>query len=64
MEELINTSKKSLTMSFNKEYYPGVFLKGRVFDLYPSQILLFNRNLSVVIDTNARLEMRVDGLSF
>ena len=64
MDELISTSKKSLTMSFNKEYYPGVFLRGRVFALFPSQILLFNHNLTVVIDTNARLEMRVDGLSF
>ena len=64
MEDLITESKKSLTMSFNKEYYPGIFLNGRVQDFYPSQILLFNRNMTVVMDTNASLQMRVDGLNF
>ena len=64
LEDLITESKKSLTMSFNKEYYPGIFLNGRVQDFYPSQILLFNRNMTVVMDTNASLQMRVDGLNF
>ncbi len=64
MDELISASKKSLTESFNKEYYPGIFLKGRVVNLYPSQILLFNNYMTVVIDTDANLQMKVDGLSF
>ena len=64
MDELIAASKKSLTENFNKEYYPGIFLKGRVEDLYPSQILVFDKSMTVVIDTNARLQMNVDGLSF
>lgn len=64
LEDLITESKRSLTMSFNKEYYPGIFLNGRVQDFYPSQILLFNRNMTVVMDTNASLQMRVDGLNF
>ena len=64
LEDLITESKKSLTMSFNKEYYPGIFLNGRVQDFYPSQILLFNRNMTVVMDTNASLQMRVNGLNF
>lgn len=64
LEDLITESKKSLTMSFNKEYYPGIFLNGRVQGFYPSQILLFNRNMTVVMDTNASLQMRVDGLNF
>ena len=64
MDEIISASKKSLTENFNKEYYPGIYLKGRVVDLYPSQILVFNQNLTVVIDTDAHLQMSVDGLSF
>lgn len=64
MDELISASKKSLTESFNKEYYPGIFLKGRVVNLYPSQILLFNNYMTVVIDTDANLQLKVDGLSF
>src|SRR5690606_31458308 len=64
MNELIEASKKSLTENFNKEYYPGIFLKGRVEELYPSQILVFDKSMTVVIDTNARLQMNVDGLSF
>ena len=64
MDEIIAASKKSLTENFNKEYYPGIYLKGRVVDLYPSQILVFNQNLTVVIDTDAHLQMNVDGLSF
>lgn len=64
MEDLIATSKKSLTMSFNKEYFPGIYLNGRVNEFYPSQILLFHRNMTVVMDTQANLQLRVDGLSF
>lgn len=64
MTDMITASRKSLTESFNKEYYPGIYLKGNVTDLSPVQVLLFPKNLTVVIDTKANLQMDVSGLSF
>jgi hypothetical protein len=64
MGDIIKMSKESLTENFNKEYYPGIFLKGNVMDFRPSQILLFQNHMTVVIDTKANLKMDVNGLSF
>jgi hypothetical protein len=64
MGDIIKMSKESLNESFNKEYYPGIFLKGNVLDFRPSQILLFQDHITVVIDTQANLKLDVDGLSF
>lgn len=64
MQEIEISSKQSLEDSFNKEYYPGIFLKGNVLDLKPSKILLFDNYLTVVIDTKANLQMDVNGLNF
>jgi len=64
MTDIIAASRKSLTESFNKEYYPGIYLKGNVVDLSPVQVLLFPNNMTVVIDTKASLQMDVSGLSF
>lgn len=64
MADVISTSRNSLLESFNKEYYPGIYLKGNVIDLNPVQVLLFSKNMTIVIDTNARLQINVSGLSF
>lgn len=62
--DMIKMSKESLMESFNKEYYPGIFLKGNVVNFQPVQILVFPNNLTVVIDTEANLKMNVNGLTF
>lgn len=64
MQEIEISSKRSLEDSFNKEYYPGIFLKGNVLELKPAEILLFDNYLTVVIDTKANLQMNVSGLNF
>ncbi len=62
--EIEISSRQSLEDNFNKEYFPGIFLRGNVLDLKPTQILLFNSYLTMVIDTKANLQMDVSGLSF
>lgn len=64
MQEIEISSKQSLEDTFNKEYYPGIFLKGSVLDLKPSKILLFDSYLTLIIDTKAKLQMDVNGLNF
>lgn len=64
MADIITMSKQSLTENFNKEYHPGIFLKGNVLNFRPSQVLLFSDFMTVVIDTEANLKMEVNGLSF
>lgn len=64
MKDIIDSSKSSLTESFNKEYFPGIFLKGNVINLQPVQVLVFHQSITAVIETNANLQMSVSGLSF
>lgn len=64
MNEIEDMAKKNLLESFNKEYYPGIFLKGRVIDIKPSQILLFDNYITLVIDTKASLKLDVKELNF
>lgn len=62
--DIENSSKKSLNENFNKEYVKGVRLQGNVIDLRPTQFLLSEKYITVVIDTKARLQMNISGLSF
>lgn len=62
--DIENSSKKSLNENFNKEYVKGVRLKGNVIDLRPTQFLLSEKYITVVIDTKAQLQMNISGLSF
>lgn len=64
MQDIIQESKKNLTISFNKEYYPGIFLQGKVLDFKPSQVLLTQNHMTIVIDTQANLQLKVLGLNF
>lgn len=61
--DIENTSKKSMMENFNKEYYKGIRLQGNVIELKPSQFLLTEKYITIVIDTKAQLQMIVSGLS-
>ena len=54
-------SKKSIEEAFNKEYYKGLKMTGKVFNLKPHQILLNNSGITTVIDTNANLRFTLKG---
>ncbi|MDH6250899.1 hypothetical protein M2347_000626 [Chryseobacterium sp. H1D6B] len=61
-QELEETSKKSIEETFNKEYYKGLKMNGKVFNLKPANILLTPSGITAVIDTNANLKLIVNGL--
>ncbi|WP_292009933.1 DUF4403 family protein [Chryseobacterium sp.] len=61
-QELEDTSKKSIEEAFNKEYYKGLKMNGKVFALKPSQILLNSSGITAVIDTKATLKLIFNGL--
>ncbi|MEG2310337.1 DUF4403 family protein, partial [Chryseobacterium sp.] len=48
--ELETSSKKSIEEAFNKEYYKGLKMTGKVFSLKPHQILLNESGITAVID--------------
>ncbi len=60
--ELEDSSKKSIEGTFNKEYYKGLKMQGRVFKLKPSQILLNPVGITAIIDTEAQLKLSVQGM--
>ena len=60
--ELEDSSKKSIEETFNKEYYKGLKMNGKVFKLKPSQIILNPVGITAIIDTQAQLELSVKGL--
>ena len=62
--DIENSSKKSLMESFNKEHYKGIRLQGNVIELKPTQFLISESYITVVIDTKAQLQMNISGLSF
>ncbi|MFL9834454.1 DUF4403 family protein [Chryseobacterium terrae] len=60
-DELETSSKKSIEEAFNKEYYKGLKMTGKVFNLKPHQILLNDSGITAVIDTNANLKFTLKG---
>lgn len=60
--ELEDTSRKSIEETFNKEYYKGLKMQGKVFKLTPSKIILNPYGITAVIDTEAQLKLAVEGL--
>lgn len=62
--DIENSSRKSMMDNFNKEYFKGIRLQGNVLGLKPTQFLLSERYITIVIDTKAQLQMNVSGLSF
>lgn len=62
--DIENSSKKSIEESFNKEYHAGLKLQGKVIDLKPTQFLINPEFITTVIDINANLNLKIEGLSF
>lgn len=60
--ELEDSSKKSIEETFNKEYYKGLKMNGKVFRLKPSKIILNPFGITAIIDTQAQLELFVKGM--
>lgn len=60
-EELENASKKSIEEAFNKEYYKGLKIAGKVFHLKPSEIILNPSGITAVINTDATLRLTLKG---
>ena len=62
--DIENASKKSIEESFNKEYHAGLKLQGKVLNLKPSQFIVNQDYITAVIDINANLNLKIEGLSF
>ena len=60
--ELEDSAKKSIEETFNKEYYKGLKMQGKVYNLIPSKILLNPSGITAVIDTEAQLKLFVQGI--
>ncbi len=61
-QDLENTSRKSIEEAFNKEYYKGLKMSGKVFTLKPGNILMNPFGITAVIDTKATLKLIVNGI--
>lgn len=61
-DELEASSRKSIEEAFNKEYYRGLKISGKVSDLKPNQIFLNSSGITAVIDTKANLKLTLKGL--
>ncbi|MDP9961091.1 DUF4403 family protein [Chryseobacterium lathyri] len=61
-QELELASKKSIEEAFNKEYYKGLKMNGRVFNLKPGSVLLNQSGITAVIETNATLKLILNGI--
>ena len=60
--DLEDASRKSIEETFNKEYFKGLKMQGKVFDLKPSQIILNLSGITAIIDTEAQLKLQVQGM--
>lgn len=60
--ELEDSSKKSIEEAFNKEYYKGLKMEGKVFNVKPTQILLYPNGITAVVDTEAQMKLRIQGM--
>lgn len=61
-QELELASKKSIEEAFNKEYYKGLKMNGRVFNLKPGRVLLNESGITAIIETNATLKLMLNGI--
>ncbi|MCT2562642.1 DUF4403 family protein [Chryseobacterium herbae] len=61
-QDLELASKKSIEDAFNKEYYKGLKMNGRVYNLKPGSILLNESGITAVIETNATLKLILNGI--
>ncbi|SMP16343.1 DUF4403 family protein [Chryseobacterium profundimaris] len=61
-QDLENSSKKSIDEAFNKEYYKGLKMNGKVFNLKPSKIFMNPSGITALIYINATLKLMLNGL--
>ncbi|HBV14215.1 DUF4403 family protein [Chryseobacterium carnipullorum] len=61
-QDLELASKKSIEEAFNKEYYKGLKMNGRVYNLKPGSILLNDSGITAVIETSATLKLIINGI--
>ncbi|PQA95630.1 hypothetical protein B0A69_04435 [Chryseobacterium shigense] len=61
-QDLELASKKSIEEAFNKEYYKGLKMNGRVYTLKPGSILLNESGITAVIETSATLKLIINGI--
>ncbi|WP_027387893.1 DUF4403 family protein [Chryseobacterium gregarium] len=61
-QDLENTSKRSIEEAFNKEYYKGLKMSGKVFSLKPGTIFMNPSGITAVIDTKATLKLTLNGI--
>jgi hypothetical protein len=61
-QDLENASRKSIEEAFNKEYYKGLKMNGKVFSLAPGTILMNPSGITAVIDTKATLQLIFKGI--
>lgn len=61
-QDLELASKKSIEEAFNKEYYKGLKMNGRVFSLKLGSVLLNNSGITAVIETKATLKLILNGI--
>lgn len=64
LQDIESSSKKSIEESFNKEYYKGLKLQGKVISLKPSSFIVSDQVITAVIDTHANVELTISGLNF
>ncbi len=60
--EIEDYSKKSTEEAFNKDYYKGLKINGKVLTMKPTKVLVGKDGLTAVIDMNARLKLLVQGM--
>ncbi|MGZ5304855.1 MAG: DUF4403 family protein, partial [Bacteroidia bacterium] len=60
--EIEDSSKKSIEGAFNKEYFIGLKMQGKVFTLKPSKIIVNSSGITTIIDTEAALKLQVQGM--
>ncbi|MGZ8526813.1 MAG: DUF4403 family protein [Kaistella sp.] len=60
--EIEDSSKKSIEGAFNKEYFKGLKMQGKVFTLKPSKIIVNSSGITTIIDTEAELKLQVQGM--
>lgn len=61
-QDLENSSRKSIEEAFNKEYYKGLKMSGKVFTLQPGNILMNQSGITAVIDIKANLKLIINGI--
>lgn len=57
-----NEAKKGIEKAFNTEYYKGLKLSGNVYQLVPSKIIVNQNYITAIIDTEASMLMKIQGM--